>query len=107
MITAFACKNDEAEVKPSHPLDGTTWTSYQFGFPDGRKLYKVLEFKPVAQLAINYKIEKQEVYYAVGQFYYGSQNSNFWVLNADGKRTDGIVSGSIITFANELFTKEQ
>lgn len=99
-----ACK-EEAQVTPETPLAGTVWTSYQFGYPGQKDVYKVLEFTSVQKVRIDYKINGA-VYFPVGTFDYQIQGSKFWVLNADGTRTDGTFSDDDLVFGGEAFVKE-
>jgi hypothetical protein len=99
-----ACKRND--VIPQHDtLTGSTWVSYMFGYPGGKDVYKVLEFKPNSQVKIDYKINKTEDYIKIGQFTYMSQGTTFWVLNANNTRTDGEAKGEQIVFDGKLFDK--
>jgi hypothetical protein len=108
-ILLFAACKEEAQVTPETPLTGTTWTSYRFGVPgqvsDEDGLYQVLQFTSGQKVRIDYKINGA-VYFPVGKFDYQFQGSKFWVLNADGTRTDGNYDESGMVFGGERFVKE-
>lgn len=96
-----ACK-EEAQVTPDSPLTGTTWIATGPGAP-GKK---VLQFTRGQKVRIDYKINGA-VYFPVGTFDYQIQGSKFWVINADGTRTDGSFSEYDMVFAGEQFKLEE
>lgn len=104
-ILLFTACKEEARVTPDSPLTGTVWTAYQFGYPGQKDVYKVLEFTSGQKVRIDYKINGA-VYFPVGTFDYQIQGSKFWVLNADGSRTDGSFGEDDLVFGGEAFVKE-
>lgn len=106
LATALLCCTNDKTFEPFDDLAGSKWSTRMFDVPNGKAVYKVLEFLPGRQIKISYQIDKGQIYFDVGTFKFEKQGFHFWVLNANNTRTDGEIVGDHMKFGDDEFRKE-
>lgn len=107
-IGIFSCKEEKLVVVPSrNQFTGTKWSSYQTNLPDGRRIYKIVQFEKPDVVKIDYRIDKIYLHYSIGEFTYLTTGDKIWVRNPDNTIAPGEIVDNQFVFGGEHFAQEK